>query len=186
MLSPRTLVLECIVCVLAFCYGAPTNTLAQTSKPADTTQNTYDRTLQQLLIEVRELRLTIQKAATNQTRFQMLIERVRVQQGSVDSIGRQLENLRSQLADLRASKPQFEQQVKDAEQQLERTTDPNGRPDIESRIKQMKADLARFGSEEERLRNRESLLETDLQTSQAKLSELNSQLDALFNEMKTP
>ena len=186
MLSPRTLVLGCILCVLAFCYGTPTKTIAQTSKPADSTQNTYDKTLQQLLIEVRELRLTIQKATTNQTRFQMLIERVRVQQGSVDSIGRQLENLRSQLSDLRVSKPQFEQQIKDAEQQLDRTTDPNGRLEIESGIKRLKADFARFGPEEERLRNREALLETDLQTSQARLNELNSQLDALFNEMKTP
>ncbi|HYK19940.1 MAG TPA: hypothetical protein VEV42_04355, partial [Pyrinomonadaceae bacterium] len=58
--------------------------------------------------------------------------------------------------------------------------------EIESGIKRMKADLARFGPEEERLRNREALLETDLQTSQARLSELNSQLDALLNEMKMP
>lgn len=50
----------------------------------------------------------------------------------------------------------------------------------------MKANLARFGQEEERLRNREAGLETELQTSQAKLNELNSQLDALMNEMKAP
>jgi len=185
MLSPRTLVLGCILCVLAFCYGSPTKTLAQTSKPADSTQNT-DKTLQQLLLEVRELRITIQKATISHTRFQMLIERVRVQQGNVDSVGRQLENLRSQLADLRASKPRFEQQIKDGEQLLDRTTDPNGRLVIESGIKRMKAEFARFGPEEERLRNREALLETELQTSQARLNELNSQLDALLDEMKTP
>jgi hypothetical protein len=36
------------------------------------------------------------------------------------------------------------------------------------------------------LRNREATLDSELQNSQAKLNELNSQLDALFNELKTP
>jgi hypothetical protein len=80
----------------------------------------------------------------------------------------------------------MEQQIKDTEELLERTLDPNGRLDMESRIKSMKAGLARIAPEEDRLRNRETTLETELQNLQAKLSELNSQLDGLFNEMKLP
>jgi cell division protein FtsB len=45
----------------------------------------------------------------------MLIERVRVQQAHVDALSRQLENIQSQVADLKAAKPQMEQQIKDAE-----------------------------------------------------------------------
>ena len=80
----------------------------------------------------------------------------------------------------------MEQQIKDAEDLLERTTDLNGRSDLESRIKAMKMTLARFGPEDERLRSREAALDSDLQASQAKLNELNGQLDALMNEMKAP
>ena len=116
----------------------------------------------------------------------MLIERLRVQHGSIDGVGRQMDLVRAQLADLRNAKPQMEQQIKDAEELLERTTDPNGRLDMESRIKSMKARLARFAPEEDRLRNREATLESELQNLQAKLNELNSQLDVLFNEMKAP
>jgi predicted nucleic acid-binding Zn-ribbon protein len=87
---------------------------------------------------------------------------------------------------LQAEKPRIQQQIKDAEDGFDRVTDPNAHADLESRLKTMKAGFARIGPEEERLRNREAALDTELQSSQAKLNELNSQLDALINEMKAP
>ena len=116
----------------------------------------------------------------------MLIERLRLQQSTIDGVSRQMDMIRAQLADLRNAKPQMEQQIKETEELLERTTDPNGRLDMESRIKSMKATVARFAPEEDRLRNRQTTLESELQNLQAKLNELNSQLDTLFNEMKAP
>lgn len=50
----------------------------------------------------------------------------------------------------------------------------------------MKDNLARVAPEEESLRNREAALDSEYQNSQAKLNELNSQLDALMSEMKAP
>jgi chromosome segregation ATPase len=116
----------------------------------------------------------------------MLIERLRLQQSTIDGVNRQMDMVRAQLADLRNARPQMEQQIKETEELLERTTDPNGRLDIESRMKSMKVRLARFVPEEDRLRSREITLESELQNLQAKLNELNSQLDILFNEMKAP
>ena len=46
--------------------------------------------------------------------------------------------------------------------------------DLESRIKAGKANLARLTQEDERLRNREASLDTELQAAQAKVNELNS------------
>jgi len=40
--------------------------------------------------------------------------------------------------------------------------------------------------EAERLRNRETTLDGQLQTEQMKLNELNTQLDVLMNELKNP
>jgi len=161
-------------------------TNAQTNQPTDSVQNNYDKTLQQLVAEVRELRIAVQRATFTHTRLQTLIERLRLQQTIVDGVNRQLDIVRIQLADLRNSRPQMEQQIKDAEELLERTTDPNGRLDIESRIKTMKVRFARFAPEEDRLRNRETALENELQNVATKMSELTSQLDTIFNEMKAP
>jgi chromosome segregation ATPase len=116
----------------------------------------------------------------------MLIERVRVQQAHVDALSRQLDNVHSQVAEMKAAKPQMEQQIKDAEDLLDRTPDPNAHSDLESRIKGGKANLARLAQEDERLRNRETALDSELQAAQAKLNELNSQLDSLMSELKGP
>ena len=160
--------------LVMFCFDSSIRAQAQTNKPADSAQGDRDQTLKQLLSEVRELRLAVQRATVSNTRFQMLIERVRVQQAHADALSRQLESVRSQVAEFKATKPQMEQQIKDAEDQLDRTPDPNAHADLDSRIKGGKASLARFAQEDERLRAREAALDTELQAAQAKLNELNA------------
>ena len=132
------------------------------------------------------MRLAVQRATVSNTRFQMLIERVRVQQAHVDVLSRELENIHSQVADMKGAKPQIEQQIKDAEDLLDRASDPNARAELDSRIKGGKANLVRLAQEDERLRNRETVVDTELQSAQAKLNELNSQLDSLMSELKVP
>jgi chromosome segregation ATPase len=182
----KSLTLAFALCLVTFCYVSPTSAQAQSNKPAESTQGDRDQTLKQLLTEVRELRLAVQRATVSNTRFQMLIERVRVQQAHVDALSRQLENIHSQVVDMKAAKPQMEQQIKDAEDLLDRTPDPNAHADLDSRIKGGKANLARLAQEDERLRNRETVVDTELQSAQAKLNELNGQLDALMSELKGP
>ena len=172
--------------LVMFCFDSSIRAQAQTNKPADSAQGDRDQTLKQLLSEVRELRLAVQRATVSNTRFQMLIERVRVQQAHADALSRQLESVRSQVAEFKATKPQMEQQIKDAEDLLDQTPDPSAHADLESRIKGGKANLVRLAQEDERLRNRETALDTELQGAQAKLNELNGQMDALMSELKGP
>src|SRR5688572_15477616 len=153
MSRSRTLIFGCVLCVLTFCYGSPTTVQAQMNQP-DAFQSNYDKTIQQLLAEVRELRLAVQRATFNHTRFQVVIERLRLQQSTIDGVNRQMDLVRAQLADLRNAKPQMEQQIKETEELVERASDPNGRLEMESQIKSMKARLARLAPEEDRLRNR--------------------------------
>jgi len=182
----KNLIIGCVISLLAFCFISPPMASSQTRTAGAPAQADQDQTLQKLLNEVHELRLAIQRATANSTRFQMLIERTRLQQARVDSLTRQLENIRSQAADMKSAKPQLEQQIKDGEDQLDRTPEPNAHADLDSRIKAAKANLNRMTQEEERLRNREAILDGQLQTEQLKLNELNSQLDVLMNELKSP
>ncbi len=182
----KGLTLAFLLCLVTLCSISPTATLAQNNKPAESVQGDRDQTLKQLLVEVHELRIAVQRATVNNNRFQMLIERTRVEQTHVESLRRELEGVRSQLSDLQAMKPRMQQQIKDAEDGLDRVTDPNPHADLEARIRTMKADFARIGPEEERLRNHEAALDSEFQAAQAKLNELNSQMDALMNETKGP
>jgi len=182
----KNLIIGCVISLLAFWFISPPIASSQTRTAGAPAQADQDQTLQKLLNEVHELRLAVQRATANSTRFQMLIERTRLQQARVDSLTRQLENIRSQAADMKSAKPQLEQQIKDGEDQLDRTPEPNAHADLDSRIKAAKANLNRMTQEEERLRNREAILDGQLQTEQLKLNELNSQLDVLMNELKSP
>jgi len=179
------LTLSFIIAVAVGFISLP-NAVAQTRTSTGESQDDHDQTLKLLLTEVRELRIAIQRATVSGTRFQMLIERVRVEQARNDSLRRDLESLRRENSELQEAKPQVEQQIKDSEDKLERVTDPNGRADLESRIKSLKASLARIDPQIESLRNREAELGSELQGSQATLNELNGQLDALIRALKAP
>src|SRR5437773_5513092 len=97
--------------VFTCCFSLP-ETFAQTPRSAP--QDDHDQTLKQLLTEVRELRLDLQRATVSNTRFQMLIERARVEQAHVISLRRELEGVRSQLSELQFMKPRMPQQIKEA------------------------------------------------------------------------
>ena len=182
----KGLTLGFLLCSVALCFISPTAALSQNNRPAESAEGDRDQTLKQLLVEVHELRVAVQRATVSNNRFQMLIERVRTQQARVDVLSRQLENIRSQVAEMKAAKPQMEQQIKDAEDLLDRTADPNAHADLESRIRAGKANLVRLAQEDERLHNREASLDSELQAAQAKLNELDGQLDSLMSELKVP
>src|SRR5205814_371451 len=177
MLFRRCLMLGFVIGLVIFCFYFSIRAQAQTKKPSDSAPGDRDQNLKQLPRQVRELRLAVQRATVSNTRFQMLIERVRVQQAHADALSRQLESVRSQVAEFKATKPQMEQQIKDAEDLLDQTPDPSAHADLESRIKGGKANLVRLAQEDERLRNRETAVDTELQGAQAKLNELNGQMD---------
>jgi hypothetical protein len=76
---------------------------AQERKPVEPPQE--DRqVLRALLDEMRQLRLTLQRANAVNHRMQITVERLRLQQGRVDSIARSLENVRSRMTDLKTAR----------------------------------------------------------------------------------
>jgi hypothetical protein len=70
----KCLTLGCVLCLVTLCFISPARTLAQTKNSAESAQGDRDQTLQQLLAEVRELRLAVQRATVSNTRFQMLMD----------------------------------------------------------------------------------------------------------------
>ena len=70
MLQIKSLTLGCLLVLVIFCYVLPTRVSAQKTKPAESAQGDRDQTLRQLLTEVRELRLALQRAMVSNARFQ--------------------------------------------------------------------------------------------------------------------
>ena len=167
------------------CFSEASVSNAQDRKPVEPPQE--DRqVLRALLDEMRQLRLALQRANAVNHRLQITVERLRLQQGRVDSIARSLENVRSRMSDLKSSRPQMEEQMKYVEEVLARATEQNRREQIELELKQMKARVASWSREEEQLREREAALTSELQIEQNKLNELNGQLENMIRQLDGP
>src|SRR5260370_15364422 len=69
MLFRERLTLGCVIGLVTVCLVASARTQAQSNKPAESVQEDRDQILKQLLTEVRELRLVLQRATVSNTRF---------------------------------------------------------------------------------------------------------------------
>ena len=185
MLQIKSLILGCLLGLVILCYVLPATVSAQTTKPAESAQADRDQTLRQLLTEVRELRLELQRAMVTNGRFQMLIERLKAQQGQVDSLGGQLAGVRSELAKLKAYRTQAATEMKDMEDRLGQSSGEQ-RMTIEKALKEGKLWLESKATEEQRQVELEANLSMRLQIEQGRLDQLSSQLDALLTDLKVP
>ena len=185
MLFRKHLTLGCVIGLITLCLVASTRIQAQTNKPAESVQGDRDQTLKQLLAEVRELRLALQRATVSSIRFQMLIERVRVEQGQVDSLSGQLVSVRSQLTKLKAEKVDVASRMKDLEDRLGQSSGDE-HATIERTLKEGKSWFESKAAEEQQQIEAQADLSMRLQVEQSKLNELNAQLDSLMSEMKAP
>lgn len=159
---------------------------AQSTKGVQAAPDQDKQVLLKLLQEMRQLRVALQRMQVVSQRTQVTLERVRLQQNRVDSISRTLENLRTHLADIRAARPAIEDEMRDMDELLNRTTDATKRSEIELQIKETKVRLNAQSREEDQSRQRELELTADLQAAQAKLNDLNNQLDTIMRELEVP
>jgi hypothetical protein len=184
MLFRKRLTVGCVIGLVTLCLVASARTQAQSNKPAESVQGDRDQILKQLLAEVRALRLALQRATVSSIRVQMLIERVRVEQGQVDSLSGQLVSVRSQLTKLKAEKVDASR-MKDLEDRLGQSSGDE-HATIERTLKEGKSWLESKVAEEQQQIEAQADLSMRLQVEQSKLNELNTQLDSLMSEMKAP
>ena len=158
----------------------PMAALAQTGSIPD------NATLQSLLAEVRQLRLAVERATSVLPQTQLLLQRAQLQQQHVESVSRQLEQLRDEMAKSAAEDARNAGHVKALEALAGQEQDPNRRQQFEDEIKGLKAHLEQQGTLDQEQKARESQLAAQLQNEQAKLSELNERLDALERTFQYP
>lgn len=146
--------------------------LAQTGAPSDST-------MQSLLAEVRQLRVTLERSMTLWPQAQLVLQRAQLQQQRVESLSRQLEQLRDQLARSAAEAGRLGQQIKRFEDLVVQEQDARRRQEFESQVKNFKMQLDGQALRDQQQQAREGQLAGQLQAEQSKLVELNDRMDAL-------
>ena len=134
--------------------------------PTDTTTD--------LLAEVRGLRAELNQAAGASMRMQLLVARLALQEGRINTLGNQLTNVRQQLANAQMALVPFMEQVKQAKE--------TGK-EIDGFFKPL---LEMMQKTERELRNQEAELAGLVSTEQGRWDDFNARVDELERSLPGP
>lgn len=163
----------CLLFVVAVCVLASSATFAQT---AAVSEQKFD----ELVNEVRQLRIEVQRLSASAQRMQLLLERTRSQQEIVTRTTQQLNNAREQLTEIRMQQSHITAAVDHAEKQ--NTAGLKSEPEV----KQLLLEKEIIKQREQALMQRELQLSSDLQAETVMLNDLKTPLDKLENEITVP
>jgi hypothetical protein len=155
----------------------PQDSGAQSGAPPKAGAPKQEPVIQELLGEVRQLRIALQQISVNAYRGQVLVERLRLQQEQVNRLTMELNTARNQILEVRSNQIMAKSKLDEAEKQ--RDTGIVSEP-IVARHREALEDLKR---REQRLSEQETQMSLQLETERANLTELNRRLDALETEM---
>jgi len=186
----KTISIICLLILTTLVFASFGRSQTTAGSPTKAAQGENEQAMQALLYEVRELRLAIQRSNLSAYHAQVIIERMRSQQLSADRLTDRLRETRDQIFNwkMRTALEQSELQdrLKGAEDGLSEPVDPITRRGREADLAITKKKLGLMAQEEAWMREKESQLAAQLQIEQARLAELNEQLDALRRELETP
>jgi chromosome segregation ATPase len=156
---------------------APQSDYAQSAAPSNPARSKQDQAIQELLTEVHELRIALQNISVNAYRGQVMVERLRLQQGEVSRLARELNGIKNEIGELKAAQVTAKEKLDEAEKQQDKGLQS------EASVNQVRTTMAQFQRQLENLSERETQLAIELNGERARLADLNKRLDALEREM---
>jgi hypothetical protein len=159
--------------------------LVAASAPAQTT-NPDNATMQKLLDEVRQLRVTLEKSVSLGPRMQLILilQRAQLQDARVARISLQLDEVRKQIAAETARQTHANERLAKIEQDASAETDAGRRAQLEDMRTALK--MAAGNGPDQQLRARENELASSLGTEPAALNEFNEKLDSIERQLEVP
>jgi hypothetical protein len=138
-------------------------------------------TIQALLAEVRQLRLTVEKSLSLAPRMQLLMQRAQFQDQKVARVSQQLDEVRKQISAETVRQASVNDRLAKIEQDLSGEADGERRKQLEEMRAGLK--MAVGNGPDQQLRARESELSNSLIGEQAILDDLNARLDAIERQL---
>lgn len=143
------------------------------------TTPTDSQTLQELLAEIRQLRQDLQTSAIAARRAQILIYRLHVQEAASAHASQRVDEAKSSIEQQRARRKYQEFQIKQYEDMRDRAENAAQRKQSEDAIDELKKQMEAWVPEEQEAQRRETELEQQSRIEQAKLDQLEGELDRL-------
>jgi chromosome segregation ATPase len=135
--------------------------------------------LASLLIEVRALRGAIEQMASSSARVQLAMGRLQIQEQRVNTLSRQLTDVRASLSAAERQRAEDEARLADLEDVVRTISEPGERQAITQEIAQLKYVLAAGAGGLQKRRADEAELASLVAGEQGRWVEINQQLEAL-------
>jgi predicted nucleic acid-binding Zn-ribbon protein len=136
-----------------------------------------------ILVELRALRIAVERATTTTPQVQLLAARLTVQNERVSRASRDADAVHQELASMEGAQAMFTAQIADIEDKLSRETQPTTVTELKTQQRALKEQLDGAAAGETRLRAREADLANVLAVEQTQWTELNRRLDDLERQL---
>ena len=143
-------------------------------------------TIAALLVEVRQLRIAMERAATTTPQVQLLGARLSVQNERLARVERDHDNAKRELDDLSAALAQTAVQADTLDNRVAVETNPERQRQMVQEQADAKSQIAELTAREQRLRARESELAGARAAEQQLWAELNRRLDEVERAINAP
>ena len=161
--------------LMCFCFAARAQAPASDVK-----------TLQTLLAEVHQLRIVLERSSQIAPRIQIAVERLKLQQEHVARVARQLDEIRRDLDRTRSDQPKIQQRVQTLDDEVNQAVDPGRCKALDDEAKMLKLESVQQEKSLQQMQAREGELVSQLQSEQARLTELNDRLDQIERALNVP
>lgn len=166
------------------CFLLSSETSAQEVAKTQNGQSN-EQILKEILSEIKQLRLVIGKTNVNQLRFQITFDQYKAQQSRVDSMKREMESIKNQLAASDQFRSNNAEMIRTSEERLQQTTDPRQRQTLERQIQQIKRNLETQDQRDKRMKERQTTLETQTPLEQGKLDQLTNEMEQIKQDINS-
>jgi len=143
------------------------------------------QTLQAILAELRQIRQELATAALTTQRIHLVLHRLQVQETLVSRLTQRLDDARSELSQMAEGEKRLAADIKRQEEFVESPENSAAdRKAVETMIPQQKERLEAMRAQEQLSQARETELEVQLRTEQAKLDTLQNDLARLEADLE--
>ena len=162
------------VALLAAMLAAPS------MAPAQSNPTPAPDVLKELLVEVRALRVAMERAATVGARIQLLVARVQMQEERIAELSRRAVTVREELSRIDTEIAQHSGMMKQFERpEASGRMPPDEQRAMEGMLEMQKQQIAFAEKRRQELTSEEALLAQQIAAEQGRWSDVNNQLDEL-------
>jgi len=162
--------------VIGLYLFTPQQSYAQSGATSAVNKSNQERIVQEILSEVRQLRVEVQRLKASAYQTQVVIERLRLQQEHVARLTREIGEVREKIGETKSRQVKMNGMFEDVEKQVQSGVIS------QSELKRISGEIEELKQREQRLTEQEAQLSVELDAERVKLITLNRRLDELGQE----